>query len=109
MISPTDAEYNRGVLVVDYGAPMFQLNGVIFGGYSDHEYGHHLQQQDVGDEAYYATVVVPSLLLNGYQLLDYLITENNHVSYYHGVSWEADANTRAMEYNNGKRATRGLR
>jgi len=100
MISPTALDYTRGVLVVDYGVPMFTLNGVMFGGYSKHEYGHHLQQNDMGDEEYYAAVAVPSVIGNiiwatsAYIFDDPICMVKEYQTYF---PWEADATRRAKE------------
>ena len=96
MIIPSSLEYTRGVLVVDYGVPMFTVNGVMFGGYSDHEYGHHLQQEERGDKTYYATVALPAVVGNIVQGFGYMRTGNRILDYY-SLPWEADATRRAKE------------
>jgi len=100
-ISPAPIEYVGGTLVVDYGIPMFQLNGVIFGGFSAHEYGHHLQQMELGDMVYYATVVLPSVAVNiAWALSAYVFDDPlfRVDRYYEIVPWERSANELAREH-----------
>ena len=100
-IAPAPIYGTGQVLVVDYGVPMFQLNGLVFGGYSSHEFGHHLQQQDMGDEAYYATVVVPSILGNLVWAVSAYILDSPICmvhEYYDFFPWEHDANVRSTKW-----------
>jgi hypothetical protein len=102
IVGPPAIEYISGCMVIDYGVPMFQLNGMIFGGYSDHEYGHSLQQREMGDVAYYASVVAPSVATNmiwgvsAYVFDTWLFRPDEYTDF---CPWEADANMRVMEYN----------
>ena len=99
MFVPVEFENQGGALVVDFGLPMFQINGMIFGGQSLHEYGHYLQQNDIGNIEYYATVAVPSVTTNAIWLTNYIITGESLFSCdeYHALSWEADANLRSTQ------------
>lgn len=54
----------NGALVVEFWKPCFQLNGMIFGGLSAHEYGHYVQQKEMGNGLYYVSIVAPSVLTN---------------------------------------------
>jgi len=68
------------------------INGAIFGGLSNHEYGHYLQQVELGDAAYYSTVVLPSLLVFWGKIGIAAITgEATSVAAYHSLPWEAEA------------------
>jgi hypothetical protein len=102
MVAPTTIENHSGALVVRFvDEPMFQLNGLIFGKYHEHEYGHFLQQKDIGDLAYYTTVAIPSALTNigmavAAIINPYVFLDSDE---YYALPWEADANIRAMECN----------
>lgn len=106
MISPISVESIDDVLVVNSDilqgqnyTVQFALNGMMIGGYSDHEYGHHLQQSDMGNEEYYTTVAVPSLIFNVLMSIEPMESRFVRKAKYHRLPWEADANMRAMEYN----------
>jgi len=98
MFTPVDIDTQGGALVVDFGTPIFQLNGMIFGGYSAHEYGHYMQQRDIGDAAYYASVVVPSVLTNivwGVAAVGFDTWLFRPDEYTDLFPWEADADRRS--------------
>lgn len=103
MLVPLEIESRGGALVVDVGSPMFQMNGIIFGGYSDHEYGHYLQQRDMTREEYLLTVAVPSVSANVVGVSYYLIT-GDHIGpdasneEYRSRPWEGDADLRADRF-----------
>ena len=83
-----DIEYVNGSLVVGSGLPMFQLNGAMIGGYSEHEYMHYNQQQAIGDVVYYSCVAIPSVLTNMIAFSTYVIS-GVYMSYdYHSLPWE---------------------
>lgn len=87
-------EINHAI-VCDFGIPLFQLNGMIFGGYSAHEYGHYLQQAEIGNEHYYIMIVAPSVIANIYDFIQYPIT--HQLIDYHSLPWEKDADIRAKD------------
>jgi hypothetical protein len=80
-----------GAIVVDFGNPMMQINGILWGGVNAHEYGHYLQQQQMGNKEYYAKVAIPSLLASGYYGLRYLIGNKGDAKAYLALPWEAEA------------------
>jgi len=80
-----------GALTIDFGNPMIQINGILWGGVSDHEYGHYLQQQQMGNTEYYATVCIPSLLASGYYGVRYLFENRGRAEVYLALPWEAEA------------------
>ncbi len=99
MFIPPDISYHDGALVVDYGHPFFQLNGVIFGGYNSHEYGHYLQQQDMGENVYYVAVAIPSSIVNMIDVTNYLLTKRCiKRATYMSFPWERDATERGIAY-----------
>ena len=84
--------YNyQGAVVVDYGNPMFQLNGFIWGGVSEHEYGHYIQQGIYGDVKYYAKVAIPSIVATGWYAVKKLIGYKNDARIYLALPWESEA------------------
>ena len=91
MFVPVDISYHGGAMVVFADIPMFQLNGVLMGGVDEHEYNHYLQQADMGDRAYYAGVVVPSLITNVVLFIDYKVQGRGRMSrdWYYGLPWES--------------------
>jgi len=97
MFSPTQIEYTDGPMVINNGLPRMQVNGLIWGSYSEHEHGHYLQQQDIGDAEYYAMVALPSMISTVVKLVVYMVS-GYEIDYY-ALPWEADANARVMEYN----------
>ena len=85
--------YNyHGALVVDFWKPAFQINGIIFGGLSDHEYGHYLQQQILGNKTYYYSVAIPSMIANITTFgLGAIIGVDTATQLYFSLPWEAEA------------------
>jgi len=82
----------NGQIVADFGMPLFQLNGVFFGGVSDHEQGHLEQQRSRGNREYYATVAVPSVAGNICDVISYLVLRDEwDRTAYHRLPWEAEA------------------
>ena len=81
---------HNGAVIVDWGLPCFQLNGVIWGGYSEHEYMHYEQQQERGDNAYYSSVVIPSIAANLFTTGYYMMTGIELLGYerYYELPWE---------------------
>jgi len=80
--------YEHGGLVIEMpevvGAA--QINGAFIGRWTEHEHGHYLQQQAMGDLRYYLTVAAPSLLTAT------LLPVDVHRS----MPWERDANLRLL-------------
>lgn len=85
----------RDAAVVDFWKPMFQINGMIFGGLSAHEYGHFLQQQRLGNEKYYISVACPSLIINACSLavlpFDNKDLKCEITEWYRSLPWEIEA------------------
>jgi len=103
MVDPGSVTFYEGATVVNVGRRSFgfQINGFIFrttpsardvfGHDADrlaHEYGHYLQQIEMGED--YVIVVVSSLILSSLGLAGAVDDAG-----YYGTVWEADANRRA--------------
>jgi hypothetical protein len=101
---PGAVDLTHGIVVSQpFGS--FQLNGFVFsydGESIPHEMGHREQQREMGDYRYYATVAIPSVVVNvawgvlavGFDVWMFRPDEYNDI-----FPWEADANIRVMEYN----------
>jgi hypothetical protein len=64
--------YNDALVAIDYGGKSFAVGGIIFCGYDQfsdvprghvlsHEYGHHLQERQLGI-LYLPVVIIPSVI-----------------------------------------------
>jgi len=105
VVNPDYATEYEGALVtylpVEHGMS-FQLSGFIFSSQESqhngmilHEYGHYLQQQDMGFDTYAITVGVPSIVSSAISKIHHAIT--GEWGDYYLLPWEADANRRAKD------------
>ena len=105
MFMGVDVSYHGGAVVATFGDQTdgwWCINGMIFGAYDDHEYGHYLQQREIGDMAYYTTVAIPSFAGSCAIVAKALLIGPISMTEYHRLPWEADANRRAAEYKEAR-------
>ena len=103
LFAPVEISSHAGALVVEspllevtdqYGREKdisFHVNGIIFGAFDEHEYGHYLQQRKIGNRAYYLTVAVPSVVVNILQILSLPFGGPPDSFDYYLLPWEYDA------------------
>ena len=101
LFTPVQIGNYRGVLRVRVeNVPSFQLNGVIFGNSDKHEYGHYLQQKDIGNLEYYCKVAIPSAISAPLSVIPVLLklqSVDEAIENYYALPWEADADRRSKE------------
>ena len=93
IVSDIDIYRTGGAIVVGHGGPSFQLNGMIWGDYKAHEYGHYVQQQEMGSSRYYLCVAIPSVIANGVDILLCLsgVPSDRVDKAYYKLPWEVEA------------------
>ena len=95
MVWDVDISYSSGAVVIK-GAPFqFQLNGMIWGYDSAHEFGHLRQQQYYGDEVYYflsfLSLPVSGIINASYRNADTDQQRVGLINLYYRRPWEANA------------------
>jgi hypothetical protein len=102
VITPMDIEARDGVLVANFcDMGLFQLNGIVYGGFSEHEIGHSIQQRRMEDEEYYFCVAVPSVLSNVVYVVGYPVKLYRYVDH-RKMCFEVEAENLAREFYYGK-------
>ena len=93
------------VVVVGWPISAFSISGITFVnadyvamvGLFPHEYGHALQEREIGTVQYLTTVAAPSISANVVGVVKLLLTQSySSPVAYHRLPWEADADVRGI-------------